>query len=182
MKLLVAAMLGSIAIAGDADAAWRHMDTESPMGDGTMVIACTTSLNKVSQKWPYHDEFADLCVRYKPDAKKKNYKRYDVIVHLLGPGQILCGLEDCEVRVRLDDKKADTVMASEAMDQSSNNIFLSPGAGWVFAYQIDHSQKAAIELTLYQNGTQAVVFDTAGLKLSDFERESHQTKSVPSRR
>lgn len=142
---------------------WEISRSNSPMGDGTLVSACTSSTNEITQHWPYHNTRATLCLRYKPDPSTKDYKRYAVIVHLDADGQIVCGVTDCPARLRLDDKPAESTFLVRPSDGTTNAVLSEPVMGFVEALEISLSKKAAFELTIYQAGTQVLLFNTAGL-------------------
>lgn len=134
---------------------WKYTSSSDDMSDKLEKTACTTSINEVELKFPYNSVNADFCLRNNSKSSRDSY------VKLNGDGQILCGIDDCRVRIRFDKAKPMSFTAVRAADGSSNIIFIL-GAKKLAA-QMKKSKTAVIELSFYQAGSQDLKFVTQGL-------------------
>lgn len=150
------AATAAMAAARASETKWTYSDDGDAMHDAKTHTACTTSTNQAELSAPYSPVTAELCLRRKPGGKLDAYVRLD------GDGQILCGIEECSTPVRFDKGAITHFPSVGAADGSSNIIFLNRTSGLVAALR--RSTKTVIQLRLYQNGDQALEFDTAGLK------------------
>jgi hypothetical protein len=135
--------------------AWKY-HTESDNMGRTKTFACTTSTNEITQSFPYHDSSAELCLR------RSSKDGLDAYVQLDGNGQILCGIESCSIPIKFDGGAIQRFPGVGAADNSSDVIFINSTSRFISTLR--RSKRTVIELRLYQNGDQDVVFDTAGLK------------------
>jgi hypothetical protein len=135
--------------------AWKY-HTESDNMGRTKTFACTTSTNEVTQSFPYHDSSAELCLR------RSSKDGLDAYIQLDGNGQILCGIDSCAIPIKFDGGAIQHFPGVGAADNSSDVIFINSTSRFISTLR--RSKRTVIELRLYQNGDQDVVFDTAGLK------------------
>lgn len=143
--------------APDPDTAWVYRTDADPMTDGEVSQACTRSEEPVRLNFPYSPVYARLCLREHPRHG------LDVIVELLGQGQIVCSsYQDCTVGVRFDKGSVQQFSAAEPSDHSSNAIFIRNAKR--FETSARKADKTLIQLEFYQAGTQTLSFNTAGLK------------------
>ncbi|MCB1635689.1 MAG: hypothetical protein KDI51_13950, partial [Xanthomonadales bacterium] len=78
-------------------ASWSYQDITDEMSGEKGKQASVTSTNKLSFKFPYQGaQRAKLVIRDHPVHGK------DAIV-MIDRGQMLCGINECELRVRFDD-------------------------------------------------------------------------------
>ncbi len=148
----------SNAVAGSSAPAdpWVYNSTTDAMNDAKTKTACTTSTNQINQSFPYHNVSAELCIRHSPRSG------LDAYVTLDGDGQILCGIESCSVPVRFDKGSMQHFPGAGARDNSSNIIFINRTEA--FLNGVKKSSATVVEVTMFQNGSQALTFNTASLK------------------
>lgn len=136
---------------------WSYSDDIDPMTSGHTRVACVNSINKVTQAAPYEDTVAQLCIR------RTRRSGLNVFVRLMADGQVLCDLGDgCSVPVRFEARPVRRWSAVGAADGTTNMIFLEREKTLVG--EIKSARSITIEIELYQNGDQALIFPTYGLK------------------
>ncbi|WP_256670991.1 hypothetical protein, partial [Pseudomonas sp. FSL R10-0765] len=80
----------------------------------------------------------------------------------LDKGQFICGYDDCYVRVRFANGKAQRMSASEPSDHSNNLLFISNASS--FISQARKSDTVFIEANFYQEGSRVFEFDISDLE------------------
>jgi hypothetical protein len=140
----------------ETDSNWTYVEKGDALHDAKTKLACTTSIDQVHLDFPYHDTDARLCLRKAPGSG------VDAYVELNGDGQILCGIESCNLHVRFDKGAVQNYPAVGAADNSSNIIFLNRTLKLIA--EVKKSSSTVVELNLYQAGMQTLTFNTAGLK------------------
>lgn len=136
-------------------ATWQYSESRDAMHDVPAKYACVTSTNEIEQKWPYHNATADLCLRRRPSGRLESY------INLNADGQLICGVEGCRLPFRFDSGGIVSYSASGTTDNDSKVLFIE-GAPSLLAH-LHKANQTVIEVTLYQNGTQQLIFKTAGL-------------------
>jgi hypothetical protein len=137
---------------------WSYSEDRDPMTDAKVRIACVTSTNMAILKFPYKSVTAELCIR------RGRRKTPEVLTYLNGDGQFLCSsYNGCSVAVRFDDKQVLRFEASKPSDNSTNALFLSSESK--FISNVKSSSRTRVQVEFFQQGTQILVFPTAGLKL-----------------
>lgn len=136
---------------------WRYTIKTSALGVVTKT-ACTLSLNSVHLNFPYKTTKARLCVR--PPVLHDH--GLEVFIELVGDGQIVT---DEGVQTKFDDEVPGGYAGYGSDDGSSDTIWL--GDTYDALVEIRHAKKSVMELTFYRNGTQALIFNTAGLVLPE---------------
>lgn len=138
---------------------WNYTTTKDELTGKEIKSACVTSENQVSLDFPYEDTTARLCVRQHPQWGR------DIYVALDDDGQILCtSYEGCEVGVRFGKAAVSRYDATGPEDNSTTHIFVSDGSSGRFLDKLKKADETVVQLPLYQAGSQALIFKTAGLK------------------
>lgn len=154
-----AARASSPLAGGAVPRTWVYATETDAMMDNPGKRACVTSDNEVTQSFPYETTTAQLCVRQHPKFG------LDVYLQLDSKGQILCrSYSGCPIRIRYDKGAVRTVQGNEASDNSSEIVFFRSARSMVA--NLKKTNKTIIEITLYQNGAQNLIFNTKGLKWS----------------
>lgn len=135
---------------------WTYSSSPNPMHDRKIKTACVTSVNSASLHFPYHDTTADLCFR------TGFHSALDAYVSLNADGQILCGFENCTVRVRFDQATPVRFSMATPSDHSSNVLFFTAPAALM--RRVRAASRVIVELELYQDGDQALEFHSHGLR------------------
>ncbi len=159
-SLLCFAASGSIAAPVKKEALpgnWHYDVKKSALGVVTKTV-CTLSLNQIRLGFPYKNTRARLCVR--PPVLHQN--DLEVFVELVGNGQIIT---DEGVQTKFDDEEPGGYRGYGANDGSTDTVWL--GDSYDALVEIRHAKKTIMELTFYQNGTQALTFNTGGLMLPE---------------
>lgn len=138
-----------------APTAWKYSEDVDEMTDAKTELACTTSESYVTQSFPYEDVTADLCIR---QAKRSGLNVY---VSLNGKGQMLCDIEGCSLSVRFDKGRLRRFSAVEPSDHSTNALFIRNERA--FVAQLKSSKIVTIEVELFENGRQDLIFVTSDL-------------------
>ena len=136
--------------------AWRYSTQHDDLHDRDGKQACVRSTDILSQGAPYHDTTASVCVRQNPRFGTA------VFITLDSPGQMICSINDCSLKVRFDKGPVRRVQALTASDGSEDTLFF--GGSRSMIEQIRRSSTMVVEVRLYQNGSQTVTFPTAGLE------------------
>ena len=141
--------------AAKVGAQWTYSTFEDSMSGKQGASAYVESSNAFELDFPYEGrQRATLAVRQHP-----RYGR-DVIFSLR-EGQILCGISECEVRVRFDEGPARTLSANEPADHSNDTLFLPAS---VFSKELGKAKLVRIEVNLYRQGVLLTEFDVSGFK------------------
>lgn len=143
------------------DPAWNYNSETDEMGRGVTKFASLDSVNKVNFDFPYNGGSKGvLTLRSSPKYGKD-------AIFSVSKGQFLCGVENCEVNVRIDGGKPIVMYANEAADGSSTEIFLP------FTTTATYLQKAKvfrIEASFYNDGSQVFEFHPQGLNMDQLRR------------
>lgn len=136
-----------------AAAVWGYRDMTDPMTSTKGRMATIDATKQLSLKFPYagHNQ-PFLGLRRKGGST-------DVMI-VIGKGQIICH-SGCHVEVRFDDGKAERYSGSMPADLSTTTIFLSPEKKLI--EKIKKAKKTVVLLNIYQEGSNALEFNTAGL-------------------
>lgn len=152
---LIASTEAELGLLPDAAKGWVYESEVDPMTDKATRTGCVLSEEQVRLDSPYDDVFARLCLRDSPAHGK------DVLVQLVGDGQILCRSYDgCTLKVRFDKGPIQSFSGAGAADYSSNVVFFENRSR--FEGAMLKADTTIVELELYQAGSQPVTFKTAG--------------------
>lgn len=135
---------------------WNYSVSEDSMSGKSTRHAYVSSINTVNFKFPYGGaQRATLTIRKHP--------RWGTSVYIsLDKGQFICGYDDCYVRVRFANGKAQRMSASEPSDHSNNLLFISNASS--FISQARKSDTVFIEANFYQEGSRVFEFDISDLE------------------
>lgn len=147
--LVVAIAIGVSVGSSPAEAAWSVTG-----GNGRPMTACTDSVNKVHQEWPYKTVAARLCLAQGDGGLYASVK-------LLGDGQILCEGE-CAIPLEFDGGTFG-FRAIRPSDMSSTELGIAEGER-LQKHLVGARAPFRMTLTFYRNGTQDLLFDVKGFK------------------
>lgn len=154
-SVLRAIVIGKVlALAGVAHAGtWTYDSRTDEMTSKTVYVASSESVNSLNLDFPYQGiNKGRLSVRQHPKFG------LDVYVEVQ-KGQILCRSYDgCSIAVRFDDKPAVMFEGANAADHSSEIVFLRNEKK--FIAEAKKAKVIRVQLTMYQSGTQVLVFET----------------------
>lgn len=146
---------------GAADTHWVYESQADEMGRGATKIATLESINEADFDFPYEGgSKGSLIVRDSP-----KYGR-DVIFGVT-KGQFLCGVDSCQINVRLDAGKPIAIYANKSADGQSNDVFLP------YSTMVRYLQRAKvirIEASFYDQGSRVFEFHTQGLDMKQLAR------------
>lgn len=135
---------------------WRYDTTKDKVSSKEGKSAMLESTNSFDLEFPYQGgTTGTLIVRKHPRHGK------DVIINI-SKGQLLCGIRECQVSVKFDDKPPITVTATPPADHSNESLFLSGFERLVKGMK--ESKTTIVELTFYRQGAKTFMFSTEGLK------------------
>jgi hypothetical protein len=142
---------------------WSYTSFADDMGRGDTHGATVRSTGTFELDFPYQgQQHAMLVVRRHP--------RHGLDVMLrIEQGQILCGIDDCDLMVRFDEGDARHYSASEPADNSSEVVFINDAAG--FLKRMKGAKRVRIEMGFFQNGSRTLDFD-----VSDFSQDKFDGK------
>jgi hypothetical protein len=163
-RLEVASPAAEISSHDVEEKSWQYSNSVDKLTDKVTRTACTESTDKVHQNWPYTAVTVSLCLRGEPDQPTEAF------FYLNGDGQILCGLNSCDLKVRFDDEPVSNYRAIGPNDNSTNILFI--GEAQRFTKKISSAKTTLIDFTLYQSGNQAISFNTENLHWKEIPTES----------
>ena len=135
---------------------WHYEESLDQMGRGNVKTAAIRSVNEMQFHFPYQGaQRAWLELRIHPRYGK------DVILSI-EHGQLLCGIDPCNVIVRFDQGAPQTYTALRPADHSTTVLFIRNYDR--FLANLRKSRKVYIEAQFYQEGPRVFEFDVAGLK------------------
>lgn len=135
---------------------WTYSENTNDIDDSKTYFAETTAPEKLEFKFPYDGgTTVYITLRYKEN--KNN------VMLRISKGQFMSSLSDNNtIRVRFDDAKPQIFSYSTPSDYSTETIFINNEK--TFISQIKNAKKIIIECEFYNEGTQIIKFNTAGLK------------------
>ncbi len=134
---------------------WEYRESRDKLRDEVTKWACTTSLDEVVLDYPYGPVRGELCLRNSPRFGKHAIFRIE-------KGQFRCGLDDCSVSIRFDEKAVRKYRAAESSDHSTGVLFI---LGYDrFTKDLKRSKNLKIETEYFEAGYQTLTFDVTGLK------------------
>lgn len=164
MRSIIGLLLALLSAASSA--AWQYRTETDPMG-GAFQSATTMSTNNLNFSAPYRGpQKATLYLRTHPR------KGRDVLV-AIEKGQFICNVSGCTLMVRFDQEKPRRFGAVGPTDHSSTVLFIRDYAGFTKALRA--AKVVRIEATFYQEGSQVMEFDVAGL---DFDKPAPAPKKA----
>lgn len=135
---------------------WNYDSNKDEVSGKDGKSAMLQSINSHNLDFPYQGGTRGMLIVRKHPRHGK-----DVIFNIT-KGQLLCGVQDCLVSVKFDDKPPIKVTASAPADHSHETLFLSGFDRLVKGFK--ESKTTIIEVTFYQQGSKTFEFPTEGLK------------------
>jgi hypothetical protein len=128
---------------------WSYGENTDQMTGKTTKWACLDSADKLQLDFPYKGgSTGSICIR--KGARLDAYFKID-------KGQVMCGVDGCEARLRVDGGEPFTMGGSEAADDDSRYIFFNSYSR-VFAIA-KRAKQVKIEVLYYQGGRQVLTFE-----------------------
>ena len=140
---------------------WKYSNAKVGIDDVIFKFATVASTESLSLDFPYGGRnLASVTVRINP-------KGWDVIFDIQ-KGQLICH-QNCQVKIRVDDKTSRLVSMARAADSGvSNMLFVQNAAqAQALARELVGATKLAVELPIYKAMNTVVRFDISGLDLSE---------------
>jgi hypothetical protein len=119
-------------------------------------LACVVSSNPARLAFPYHDNPVELCVRRPARGE------FDIYLRLQEGGQFHCYIDRCRAEVQFDADPPKGYRLLEASDGSSDIVFFSSPSKLLA--RLKGASTTKVEVEFFQNGSQILEFNTAGLK------------------
>lgn len=143
---------------------WMYHVSEDPMSSRKSRFAAIESENTVEFDFPYQgSQHGTLTLRDHP-----SYGR-DVIFSI-ERGQLLCrSYDDCQVRVRFDEGKAENWNAVGPSDNSTTSIFLRNEAR--FVQKLRAAKVVRIQVPVYQQGEPMFEFQVGGFDYAKYRQD-----------
>jgi hypothetical protein len=140
----------------DPQLTWQYDESSDEMGRGKIRTAFVSSLNEVDFDFPYQGaQRAQLVLRRHPKYGRN-------VILQVEKGQILTGIDGCDVQVRFDGGKARTYRGMGAADHSTTSVFLNNFDRFIAAAK--KAKKVYIEAPFYQEGERVFEFNVKDLK------------------
>lgn len=134
---------------------WSYSVTNDKMSGKDYRIAELKSQESLRFDFPYQGTNV-------PSLRLRKHPKYGQEVLLkIEKGQFQCGISNCSILVKFDDKPPVRFSATEPSDHSTTTLFLSPENKFIDG--LKKSKIANIEATFYQQGTIVMTFRTEGL-------------------
>ena len=143
---------------------WSYSVSTDRMTDKTIRTAAIESENTVSFEFPYQGpQRGTLTLREHPTYGKD-------VIFTVDRGQILCNSfsDDCWVRVRFDDARAERWNAAGADSNSSEIIFIHNYAS--FLRRLRQARLVLIEVRFFQESPRTFGFEVGGFDFSQYSR------------
>lgn len=137
---------------------WQYKTTKDDMRGTTTSFATTVSTNTVNFDFPYNGG-SKLLLTLRETGNQK-----DVMV-TISKGQILCGIQWCDLSFKFDDGAVQSITMSEPDNHSSEMLFVVyDKTEDKIINQIKSSKKLIVEVPFYQEGKKQFTFDVSGLE------------------
>lgn len=145
--------------ATDGASNWHYDEDHDAMTGKPARTATTISTNEITFPFPYGGpQRAGLTLRAHPRHGR------DAILTFKS-AQFNCGIDECRIMARFDDKPAVKFGASKPSDHSSNAVFIRDFARLV--REIRGARRLRLEAEFYTAGIRTLEFDIAGLQWED---------------
>lgn len=172
IKKLTLGALAALALTANAaepaKSSWDLVQYKDEMTGKYANLARVRSSNVISLGWPYQGpQKGTLTVRKHP--------RWGTNVFFeIERGQLLCRYDNCSVTVKFDDAAPKRMSAAEPEDNSSTLLFINNETS--FINQLRKSKRVVIEVGLFQQGNQTLVFETSGFPNEIFPQAKAKKK------
>lgn len=146
---------------------WYYQQDKDEMRNSTNFFARTTSKNTVYLDFPYSGGTQlEIILR-------KSAGTGDAVMLRVDKGQFLCGVYDCEIVAKFDDRAIQTFEASRASG-GSGVLFISAYRN--FTNNLKKSQRLTLEVYLFNRGSEQFTFDVSGLEWEHFGSAAPKSK------
>lgn len=136
--------------------AWTYAESKDAMSDAAVRTATISSMNQIEFHFPYQGlQRAALQLRAHPRHGK------DVILRI-AKGQFNCRVDDCEVKVRFGDGKAQAWRMLQPEDHSTTALFFDEEAR--FVSNLRKASTVRVEAPFFQSGNRVFEFRVDGLE------------------
>lgn len=88
------------------------------------------------------------------------------VLFTIDRGQLICGVQNCVVKMKFDDATARNYPAFDPSDYSTTALFIGNEKAFISA--MSKAKVLKIEVTVYQNGSQVFDFPVAGFSMDKF--------------
>ncbi len=164
MRLYFLALYSCLAIPFEATAAWEYESFKMGIDEEIAKAAGVRSINSLSLDFPYQGEtFGHLVLRTHPESG------FNLMI-ILDRGQILCGIDSCEMRIKFDNEPSYSAELSPSDSYDNHLLFASQPEA--LEEKILRSKLMKIELKLFQSAAKILEFDVSGLDPTKIERPS----------
>lgn len=129
---------------------WEYSKDLDKISGKMTSSASSDSLNSHQLNFPYAGgTTGSLIIRKHP--------RYgNDVIFSINKGQILCGIHECTVTIKFDNRPPKTYTAVPPSDHSSTYLFIKPTAK--LKKEISQAQSVTIEVEFYQSGSRTFEF------------------------
>lgn len=128
---------------------WNYGENTDQMTGKVTKWACLNSADKLEFGFPYNGgSTGSICIR--KGSRLDAYFKID-------KGQVLCGVEGCEARLRVDSGAPFTMGGSEAADGDSRYIFFDSYSRILAITK--KAKQVKVEVLYYQEGRQVLTFE-----------------------
>lgn len=136
---------------------WVYNSSKDEMRGTESYYAKTLSLNSVDFDFPYNGGSKLLL------TVRKNNEGNDVILRI-SKGQILCGLDGCDVAFKFDDGSVQSISMVEPDNHSSEVLFVRyDNTEEKIINHLKNSKNLVVEVPFYQEGRKQFTFDVSNL-------------------
>ena len=143
--------------AGALNDDWSYSSHDDKIQGKADSYATTTSINSISQNFPYSSETKMIL-----NVRLSAARRLDIIIEITS-GQLMCNsYGGCSGTVRFDEGKPQKVRFLASADNDSKTMFVASPAP--FLAQLKKAKHLVIQKTMYQAGDPQFDFDVHGLK------------------
>ena len=153
---LVVALALCIA-AANVSAQWRYTAKRDEMTDKVNRSAELQSRNKIDLSFPYGGGTRGrLLIRQLGDEESPS------LILWVDRGQLVCGIEECQVQLRFDGGEAEKITARPSAGGRSDGLFLDEPDALIA--RLNGTKRLLVRAFFYQDGNQVFEFAPQGLK------------------
>jgi hypothetical protein len=161
----------AVFVSTSAFAQWRYSEIDDPMTSAKGHMALAQSDNTLALGFPYQGQNnGHIMVRQAPRSGLN-------VMFGVDKGQFACGIDDCSLLIRFDDTPPVRYHAVPPASHDSNKLFLSRESD--FVARARKAKSIRIEATMYQSGSQILVFSPGPL-IWDSTSKNATTAARPS--
>ncbi len=144
---------GTSAPAAPSGPRWTYEDNRDEMRNATRHIACLTSTNRLSFRFPYAGgATGTICFRQTTGGSLDAWVGVD-------RGQMICQYPNCNISVKFDDRAVATIPTSRPSGGAHTMLFVDSSSTFLRSTRAAH--RIMVEAEFYNEGLQQLVFDQA---------------------